>query len=71
MTITIDAVYENGVFKPKQPVALDEGTAVRLTLNTADEDNDPLKDVIGIGDSGRTDGAENHDYYIYGTRRRS
>jgi predicted DNA-binding antitoxin AbrB/MazE fold protein len=71
MTITVEATYENGVLKPKEPLALDEGTAVRLTLSTVDQDNDPLKDVIGIGDSGRTDGAANHDYYIYGTRRRS
>jgi predicted DNA-binding antitoxin AbrB/MazE fold protein len=70
MTITVEATYENGVFKPKQTVDLDEGTEVRLTLNIVNEDNDPIKDVIGIGDSGRTDGAANHDHYIYDTRRR-
>jgi len=69
MTIELEAVFENGVFKPKQPVALEEGTCVRLTLQTADVE-DPLEGVIGIGDSGRTDGAENHDHYIYGTRKR-
>jgi predicted DNA-binding antitoxin AbrB/MazE fold protein len=70
MTLTIEAVYENGVLKPKQPLALVEGTEVRLTLSTVDQDYDPLAGVIGIGDSGRADGADNHDHYIYGTRKR-
>jgi hypothetical protein len=35
-----------------------------------DEDYDPLKGVIGIGASGRTDGADQHDHYIYGTPKR-
>jgi hypothetical protein len=33
-------------------------------------DADPLEGVIGIGDSGLTDGAEQHDHYIYGTPKR-
>jgi len=61
MTVTIDATYENGVLKPKQPLALTEGSQVRVTLNTADEDHDPLEGVIGIGSSGRTDGADQHE----------
>jgi predicted DNA-binding antitoxin AbrB/MazE fold protein len=56
MTITVDAVYENGVLKPKQPLTLVEGTLVRLSLSTLNEDDDPLEAVIGIGASGRTDG---------------
>jgi predicted DNA-binding antitoxin AbrB/MazE fold protein len=67
MTITVEATYENGVLKPKQPLALAEGTEVRLTLCPVDDDQDPLEAVIGIGDSGRTDGADQHDHYIYGT----
>jgi predicted DNA-binding antitoxin AbrB/MazE fold protein len=70
MTLTLEAVYENGVLKPKQPLALVEGTEVRLTLSTVNEDDDPLEGVIGIGASGRTDGADSHDRYIYGTRKR-
>jgi predicted DNA-binding antitoxin AbrB/MazE fold protein len=70
MTLTIEATYENGVLKPRQPLALAEGTAVRVTLTTVDEDYDPLEGVIGIGASGRTDGADNHDHYIYGTPKR-
>ena len=70
MTLTIKATYENGVLKPKEPLTLDEGTEVELIVHPVDEEYDPLEAVIGIGASGRTDGADNHDHYIYGTRRR-
>lgn len=65
MTITVDATYENGVLKPKQPLTLTEGTEVRLAISPVDEDYDPLDAVIGIGD-GLPDGADNHDKYLYG-----
>jgi predicted DNA-binding antitoxin AbrB/MazE fold protein len=68
MTIVIEAVYENGVFKPLRPLTLVEGTEVRLTVATAAEDDDPLAAVIGIAEGPpEGDGAENHDKYIYGT----
>lgn len=70
MTITFDATYENGVLKPKKPLSLAEGAQVRVTLTSVEEERDPLAGVIGIGSSGRSDGAENHDHYIYGTRKR-
>ena len=67
MTITVEATYENGVFKPKQAVQLDEGTEVRLILQMDEQVHDPLADVIGIGDGpAEGDGAQNHDKYIYG-----
>ena len=69
MTITVDATFENGQLKLKDPVALADGTPVRLTITPMAEDDDPLAGVIGIGDSGRTDGADNHDKYIYGKIR--
>jgi predicted DNA-binding antitoxin AbrB/MazE fold protein len=65
MTITVQATYENGVLKPKQPLALTEGTEVRLAISPLEEDYDPLDAVIGLGD-GLPDGADNHDKYIYG-----
>ena len=70
MTLTIHATFENGVLKPMEPLALDEGAEVELIVMTPLPDDDPLDAVIGIGESGRTDGAENHDHYIYGTPRR-
>jgi len=66
MTITVAAVYENGVLKPKKPLALAEGTEVELTMSTPAEDEDPFAGLIGIISTGRTDGAANHDKYIYG-----
>ena len=68
MSITLDAVIESGQLKLKEPVVLAEGTPVRVTITPMDEWHDPLAGVIGIGDSGRTDGAENHDKYLYGKR---
>jgi predicted DNA-binding antitoxin AbrB/MazE fold protein len=77
MTITVDAVFRNGQLEFKEPVQLAEGTPVRVEITPVrveitpvDEDDDPLEAVIGIGDSGRTDGAEQHDHYIYGTPKR-
>jgi predicted DNA-binding antitoxin AbrB/MazE fold protein len=71
MPLTVEAVYENGVLRPKQPLKMAEGARVRLTITPADDNDDPLGAVIGIGESGRTDGADEHDHYIYRTRRGS
>jgi hypothetical protein len=70
MTITVDAMFQNGQLQFNEPVRLAEGTAVRVTITPVDEDDDPLEGVIGIGNSGRTDGADQHDHYIYGTPKR-
>lgn len=68
MTITIEAIYEKGMLKPKEPLALTEGAEVRVIIETPGEAHDPLEAVIGIGD-GPPDGADNHDKYIYGRVR--
>lgn len=68
MTITAEAIYENGILKLTRPLGLVEGTQVRLTVTPVGEDFDPLDAVIGIGD-GPADGADNHDKYIYGKTR--
>jgi predicted DNA-binding antitoxin AbrB/MazE fold protein len=34
MAITVEAVYENGVFKPVEPLSLKEQERVRLTVET-------------------------------------
>ena len=60
----------DGMFKPKEPLKLGEGAEVRLTVQPVQDDHDPLEAVIGIGESGRPDGAEQHDHYIYGTPKR-
>jgi predicted DNA-binding antitoxin AbrB/MazE fold protein len=68
MSITAEATYESGQLRFKQPIALAEGTQVRVVITPLDEDHDPLDAVIGIGE-GPPDGADNHDKYIYGKIR--
>lgn len=69
MSTVVEAVYENGTLKLAGPLPLPDGSRVRLTVVRADEVDDPLAEVIGIGESGRTDGAEHHDRYVYGKTR--
>jgi predicted DNA-binding antitoxin AbrB/MazE fold protein len=69
MTITIEAVFENGVLKPKKPLDLAEGTHVELTMRMPAEKDDPFADIIGICHSGPVDGAANHDKYLREKRR--
>ncbi len=69
MTTTIKATYVQGVFRPQEPVALPDGAQVELTLTMPTEEGDPLAGLVGIFSSGRTDGAANHDKYIYGDPR--
>jgi predicted DNA-binding antitoxin AbrB/MazE fold protein len=33
VSITVDAVFEDGVLKPKQPLPLDERAEVRITID--------------------------------------
>jgi predicted DNA-binding antitoxin AbrB/MazE fold protein len=40
MSQTIEAVYENGVFKPLRPVELPEGTRVRVEAEVSPADAD-------------------------------
>lgn len=42
MTIDVDAVYENGVLKLKQPVDLAENAEVHVTIQTDAEAKTPL-----------------------------
>lgn len=65
MTITVEAIYVNGAFQPTQPVALPEGTQVKLTVRADKEAADPFEAVIGSCD-GPEDGAASHDRYLYG-----
>jgi predicted DNA-binding antitoxin AbrB/MazE fold protein len=42
MTIDVDAVYENGVLKPKEPLDLPEKAKVHVTIETAAPARTPL-----------------------------
>ncbi len=74
MTTAIDAVYENGVFKPEQPVPLKDKTKVHLVIETASapsEDDDPTgwktaDELIGfIKDGPKGPIGEEHDKHLY------
>jgi len=64
---TIQAIYENGVFRPLGPVDLPEGSAVQVVVEPAasEENGAHLDRVYGLLSrrfkSGRNDLAEPHD----------
>ena len=100
MAISVEAVYEDGVLKPAEPLPFREHQRIRITLepepaplvqaygimgwsdgaavlerfaldwrfDPEDDARDPLADVIGIGESGRGDGAAEHDRHLHGRR---
>lgn len=69
----IKAIYENGVFKPQEPVHLAERTEVEVVIpaTTSLEVDDPTgrkaaEALIGFIDDAPVDMAEYHDHYLYG-----
>lgn len=71
--MTVKAIYENGVFRPQEPVHLAEHTEVEVLIpvRTSPDINDPTgwkaaEALIGSIDDAPTDMAEHHDHYIYG-----
>jgi predicted DNA-binding antitoxin AbrB/MazE fold protein len=90
MAITVEAIYENGVLKPAQPLPLDEHAQVRVTVEARmpvpesqvkpEPSHTPIweqilaltRDLPPEAFEGLpTDGASQHDHYIYGTPKRS
>lgn len=74
MTKTITVVYDQGVFRPLEPVeGLPEQQPLTVTIELAerdDQEEDPILQVIGICQGGPPDGAAQHDHYIYGSPKR-
>ena len=69
MTIQVDAIYLDGVLRPKQPVALPSGTEVTVAINPRGAAVDPLAGVLGAGDGpAEGEAAQRHDDYLYGER---
>lgn len=67
MPESVEAIYENGVFRPLQPVNLPEGERVRLTVATGERANDPAANLSDLAvDMGTPDLATNIDHYLYG-----
>ncbi len=72
MPKTIEAIYEDGVFKPLKKLRLSEQQKVELTILTENEIDSMTKtalDIIGIGKSSFKDTAKKHDEYLYGKKR--
>lgn len=85
MTQHLKAVYEDGVFRPLEPVQLQEHQEVTLVLETtqvsagpAAEDK-PIWEVAAelvrdipqdVLNSVPTDGAAQHDHYLYAADKR-
>lgn len=75
MTTGVDAVYENGVFKPEGPVDLPEKAKVHLVIEApsvaAANDDDPTgwktaDELIGfIKDGPKGAIGRDHDEYLY------
>jgi predicted DNA-binding antitoxin AbrB/MazE fold protein len=67
MSITIEAIYQNGSFKLNEPLQLAEGSSVRLVIHLIVDAGDPLDEVIGIVKDGPDLSlAERHDEIVYG-----
>ena len=70
--MTIKAIYENGVFKPQEPVELEEHTEVEVVLPPSQTKNSDVPDhweaaqnIIGLIKDAPKDMAENHNFYLY------
>ena len=75
MTTAVKAVYENGVFKPKEPLDLKDQTEVEVLIPSRPApDDDPTgwktaERLIGFIQDAPADMAERHDHYLYGRPR--
>lgn len=73
MATTVKVVYENGVFRPIEPVSLPEHAEAEVLLPTPRGIRDPedptgwkaIDRLIGRGKAVEPDVAENHDKYLY------
>lgn len=68
----IKAIYEDGVFKPEEPVSLEEKTRVELVIQTPAPADDPtgwkaMREFIGLAGEGGSSGTASvdHDAILY------
>jgi len=85
MTITVDATYENGLLRPAEPLPFAENEKLRVTVEPQSKPTVSQSDVpiwekilaltrdIPPEELAKlpTDGASQHDHYIYGTPKRT
>jgi predicted DNA-binding antitoxin AbrB/MazE fold protein len=73
MSQAIEAIYENGVFRPLMPIDLSEGERVQITVDKKEDwKNDPAANLTDLAvDTGIKDLAVNIDHYLYGLPKQS
>ncbi len=77
MTASVDAIYENGVFRPIGEVTLPEGIRVHIAVALIDGvvngvESDPAFNLAELAeDTGIADLATNIDHYLYGLPKRT
>lgn len=72
MATAIRAIYEGGVFRPREPVHLPEQTEVEVHVSPrpVNDPGDPtgwqaIDSLVGILEGTPPDVSENHDAYLY------
>ena len=74
--MTVTAHFDGRVFVPDEPVDLPVGTPVRIVLEPAETATRPLLGLLAAlqqlpdNPDAPTDGAAQHDHYLYGTPKR-
>jgi predicted DNA-binding antitoxin AbrB/MazE fold protein len=76
MTTTIEAVYERGILRLKEPVGLADGTIVEVTITTSelsDENQTPAEILSAIASlpvegNGQPFSGRDHDKILYGEK---
>ena len=77
MTTTIEAVYERGVLRLKEPLALADGTTVEVTITSSEpsgENKTPAEILSAIASlpvegDGQLFSGRDHDQLLYGEKR--
>jgi predicted DNA-binding antitoxin AbrB/MazE fold protein len=85
MVHNVDAIFDNGVFRPIEPLALPNGSRVHLRVENQSENEkaeidqpncelptllERMKDFVGVVDNLPPDASINLDHYLYGTPKR-
>jgi predicted DNA-binding antitoxin AbrB/MazE fold protein len=73
MNEILEAVFENGVFRPLGEITLPEGEHVFITISTTNGGiSDPAYNLASIAEeTGIDDLAVNIDHYLYGLPKRA
>jgi len=71
MSKVIEAIYENGIFRPLSEPRLKNHQRVRIEILSEEDESSVevqkkiLLEFAGLGKSNSTDVARNHDRYLY------